>query len=321
MDAFSISVNAVAPIFLMMVLGYLVKHVGIIDNNFVQKATKFVFRVSLPFMIYAKVASIDLASSLGLEQLNLLLFLVIAIVVSWLISDFVGKRTLKNPYNSRGNVQGSFVQGSFRCNFLIIGYPVLLSLYGDAIVVNLALSTLAVIPAFNVLSIISLSGNNHGSQKEKFKAVGKNILTNPLIISIVLGFIAAAVKLPKPDAIYTFIDMVGKTATPMGLLSIGAFFHFDQFKETFKIVIVSTILKLMILPIIFSLIAMLIGFSPMDVVFIAVLFGGPTAVSSFAMSNEMGGDSVLSGNIIILTSSLCVLSYVVILTGWLTYFG
>jgi len=102
----------------------------------------------------------------------------------------------------------------------------------------------------------------------------------------------------------TFVSMTGDLATPLALVAIGA-----------------VTLKLIIIPIIMTIAAYVLGFSGMNIILIGVLFGGPAAVSSFAMSSEMGGDAVLSGNIVILSSGLCVISYMLIITTWLSILG
>ncbi len=321
MSAFEISFNAVVPIFLMMILGFIAKKLKIIGPEFVAQATKFVFRVSLPAMVFSKVASIDLSTGIEISQLYLMIFCAVGITLAFLISKLVSKVFIKEIMNERGYVPGAFMQGAFRCNYMIVGYPVLLNLFGDAIVVNMALVTLVVIPTFNIISIIALTPPNTHNSIKKYTTILMNVVKNPLIIGIVLGFVSSFMKIEYPTAFQNFVNMTGNLATPLALVAIGAFFHFDHFKDTLKEVVGAVSLKLIVFPILMSAIAYFIGFSPMNIILIGVLFGGPTAVSSFAMSSEMGGDSVLSGNIVILSSGLCVISYMIIITTWISILG
>jgi hypothetical protein len=318
MSAFEVSFNAVVPIFLMMILGFAGKKLNIIGPEFVNQATKFVFRISLPAMVFNKVASIDLSTSLEISQVYLMIFCSVGIIVAYLISRFAGKIVIKEAINSRGYVTGAFMQGVFRSNYIIIGYPVLLNLFGDEIVVNMALVTLIVIPFSNIFSIVALTRPNTHNSMNKYKEILINVLKNPLIIGIILGFGASYIKLDLPFYLDSFIVMTANLATPLALVAIGAFFHFDDFKDSLSKAVIAVSLKLFVLPIIMTSAAYILGFSPMNIILIGVLFGGPTAVSSFAMSSEMEGDSVLSGNIVILSSGLCVISYLIIITTWIS---
>ncbi len=321
MSAFQVAFNAVVPIFLMIMLGYGVKRIGIVNDSFVNQVTKFVFRISLPMMVFSKVASIDLSHGFLISQIKLMIFCAIAILLAYFIAKLAARTFIKESVNQRGYVVGSFIQGAFRTNYLIIGYPVLLNLFGDEVVINMALITLVVIPMFNTLAIIALSPPDKHTGLKKYKEIILNIVKNPLIIAIELGFLSAAINITYPSVINSFISMTASMATPLALVAIGAFFHFDGIKETLSNTLVAISIKLLILPLIMTTAAYLVGLEPMNIILVGVLFGGPTAVSSFAMSSELGGDPVLAGNIIIISSALCVITYMTIITIWLSILG
>jgi predicted permease len=316
MNSFTVAFNAVVPIFLMIILGYVSKKTGILSEGFVSQSTKFVFRISLPAMVFSKVAAIDLSVGFEVSQVYLLLFCGIGMFTAYLISTALAKVFIKDHFNDRGFVDGAFIQGAFRSNYMIVGYPVLLNLFGDDIVVNMALVTIVVIPLFNITSIIALTPPNQHNSLKKYTDILISVVKNPLILGIVAGFFAAAFQIKLPSVLSSFIVMTGDMATPLALVAIGAFFHFDHFVDTLTKSIFAVSLKLLVFPILASFIAYLLGFSPMNIVLIGVLFGGPTAVSSFAMTSEMGGDSVLAGNVIILSSLMCILSYMMLITAW-----
>jgi predicted permease len=325
MSAFEVAFNAIIPIFLMIVLGYVAKMLGFIGTTFVNQASRFVFRISLPAMIFSKIASIDLSANFDSSQIHLMIFCAVTIFIGYIIAKLVGHAVIKKPFNERGYITGTFIQGAFRSNYLIVGYPVLLNLFGDAIVLNMALVTIIFILLVNTLAVIALTPPNQQTGLEKYKGMAMNLIKNPLIIAISLGFISALIGFDfhkdYPQFLVSFINMTGNLATPLGLLAIGAFFHFDGFKETLHYTLVASGVKLIILPIMMTVLAYVVGLEPMNVVLVGILFGGPTAVSSFSMSSEMEGDATLAGNIIIVSSALCVVSYMVIITFWLSALG
>lgn len=236
------------------------------------------------------------------------------------LATLVARHGIKRPYTPEGDyVWGAFIQGAFRSNYVIIGYPILLNLFQDDVVVMLALLTIVAIPCFNIFSIIALTPRGGTGGKEQIGKLLKKMATNPLIIAIVLGFISAAIGIQYPLIIADTLGMAASMATPLALVSIGAFFHFDHFMSALKTTALATLLKLVVLPVVFSFLAYLLGFSGMAIIVVTVLFGGPTAISSFAMSNEMGGDTDLAGNIIIMTSGLCLFTYMIIISFWMSF--
>ena len=320
MNPFFVAFNAVAPIFAMILLGFFAKKMKFIGEAFVNQAMKFVFRISLPIMIYLKILAIDMDNGLTGDQISLMLLCGIGALVGYAMARAISVFVLDSPMSERGHARGAFMQGSFRSNYILIGYPVLLNLYGDDIVVRMALVTLVIIPMFNILTIMAMTPIGSHRSLNEYRRVVTNILKNPLIIAVILGFISARADLTYPTFIMNFLNTAGSMATPLALVAIGAFFHFDGLRVTLKPTLMAALIKLLVLPMVVTVPAYLLGFGELDVVLICVLLGGPTAVSSFAMSKEMGGDAVLSGNIVILTSALCMLTYVTMIAGWLQVF-
>ncbi len=320
MNAFILTFNAIAPVFLMIILGYGMKRVKLVSEDFVTTSMKLVFKVFLPVLLFQKVANIDIETTITLDDMWLMGYSIAALLLSAGIGSVIARRVLKLNRNHRGFVQGAFIQGAFRTNYAIISYPILLGMFGDAVVLKLALVTVISIPIFNIVSIIALTPQKSHDMKTYAKLL-KNIISNPLIIGIVLGFFSAMLKLDYPKSMEAFIDLTASIATPLALVSLGIFFRFDHFRETLKLTLVATGIKNVLLPLIFSPIAYWLGLSPMNIVIITILVGGPTAVSSFAMSKEMGADAVLAGNIIIMTTLVCSFTLMLFLTFWVSVLG
>ena len=85
--------NAVAPVFLMILLGYLLKRIVVINENFVEITSKFVFSVSLPAFIFMKISALDLTAVLDMGQVlfiyagTLFVYLTIWIISAFFIKD------------------------------------------------------------------------------------------------------------------------------------------------------------------------------------------------------------------------------------------
>ena len=66
MDNFIFSINVTLPVFLVMVLGWGLRQTGMLNDNFVTVANKFNFDVTLPFLLFQDIASVDIKSVFGL---------------------------------------------------------------------------------------------------------------------------------------------------------------------------------------------------------------------------------------------------------------
>ena len=68
MENFIYSINVTMPIFLVMVIGYILKQIGMLNDNFVTVANKFNFKVTLPFMLFKDIAGVDIKQYLLLNM-------------------------------------------------------------------------------------------------------------------------------------------------------------------------------------------------------------------------------------------------------------
>ena len=78
----------------------------------------------------------------------------------------------------------------------------------------------------------------------------------------------------------------------------------DRLRE----IIIGVAGKLIIVPAIFLPIAIAMGFRDAELVALLALFGSPTAVSSFTMAQQMGGDSELAGHLVVLGSLFSIIT-------------
>lgn len=322
MDTFIFVITPVAPVFILVLLGYLLRLKGLIDDNFVDKAMAIVFKLLLPAMFFEKIYKTDISAGLSTQQIILVVFLFVATIVGFVFSYLYAKPFISYKDNKNNqNTVGSFVQGCFRSNFALVGYPILLSMFGDAVVMNMALATIATIPLFNVLAVIALENRGDKFSPEILKKQLKKIITNPLIIGIILGFAASLLKIKLPKFAQNAITMLSQSTSTLALISIGGFITFDGFKSELKLTVASTIYKNIIMPTVFGFLAYFLGFSFMDVIIIVVCLGGPAAISSFSMSCAMGGNKQLSANSIIFTTITCMFTYPIFMAIFKILYG
>lgn len=303
MEQILFSINAVLPIFLIILLGYILKHFGLIHEAFVKQATKIVFKVSLPCMVFQSVSGVRIDELFSTDMIALATFSIIASLIIFLLATLLSMKLLKEPLS-----RGSFIQGIFRSNFVIIGYPLILNLFGDSGLAKAALLTAFIMPLFNILAVIALTIFVPKKDNHIIKGTLLQIIKNPLIIAIFLALIFAGFEWQLPIFLNQTLNYSGQLALPLSLMCIGAFFSWERVKPSFSSALVVTGLKMVIHPILLVIIAYYLGFSGEYLGIIFILFASPTAVSSFAMAEGMENDSQLAAAIIIMTTGCAVFS-------------
>ena len=99
--------------------------------------------------------------------------------------------------------------------------------------------------------------------------------------------------------------MMAGVTSPLMLFLLGAFFRFGNVRHHFKPLLATVIGRLVIIPLLVIIPALLLGFRGDDFVTILIVFATPAAVAGFTMVQQMGGDADLAGDIVVFTSFLC----------------
>lgn len=305
MENLIFSLNATIPIFLMMLLGMLFRKLGWMDEVFAAKMNKFVFLVPLPVLLFEQLATVDFSEVWDIKFI-LFCFMVtaISITISTLISLLWKDRSIK----------GEFIQATYRSSAALLGIAFIQNIYGT---VGMApLMIIGSVPLYNVMAVVVLSffkpGNN-SFDKALVKKTLKGIVTNPIIIGIVAGFVWSALKLPMPLILHKTVSSIGATATPMGLMSMGATFEMKKATSKMKPTLVAVFMKLIGFCAIFLPVAAMLGFRNEQLIAILVMLGSATTVSSFVMARNMGHEGTLSSGVIMMTTLLSAFT----LTMWL----
>ena len=283
----------------------LFRKLGWMDEVFAAKMNKFVFLVPLPVLLFEQLATVDFSEVWDIKFI-LFCFVVtaISITISTLISLLWKDRSIK----------GEFIQATYRSSAALLGIAFIQNIYGT---VGMApLMIIGSVPLYNIMAVVVLSvfkpGNN-SFDKALVKKTLKGIATNPIIIGIVAGFVWSALKLPMPLILHKTVSSIGATATPMGLMSMGATFEMKKATSKMKPTLVAVFMKLIGFCAIFLPAAAMLGFRNEQLIAILVMLGSATTVSSFVMARNMGHEGTLSSGVIMMTTLLSAFT----LTMWL----
>lgn len=305
MENLIFSLNATVPVFLMMILGIVFRQIGWIDEVFAAKMNQFVFRVSLPAVLFIDLAGVDFVEAWN-PKFVLFCFAVtfLCILVSALLSLLLKERTLR----------GEFIQGAYRSSAALLGIALIQSIYGTSGMAPLMI--IGSVPLYNIMAVVVLAffqPGQSGIDGVVLKKTLKGIVTNPIILGIVAGLLRSLLGIPIPKILNKTVSSIGATATPLGLMAMGATFIFRQALGKKKPVFAAAFLKLVGWCALFLPLGVALGFRQEELVAILIMLGSATTVSSFVMARNMGHEGVLSSGVVMLTTLLSGFT----ITGWL----
>lgn len=298
MENLIISLNVVLPLFLLIALGYVLKKLRMYDGNSLNTINKLVFKVFLPVYLFHSICSSDLSAAFDIK--------VIAFAVLSLLIWFLLLMLLVPRFEKANAKRGVMIQGMFRSNFVLFGLPVAVSLCGEDKIGTTSLLLGIIVPIYNVLAVTTLELFRGGKPNVKKILVG--IAKNPLIIASILGVGVYLLNIELPYAIEKTVVDIGKVATPLALIALGGGFEFSKVKGDFKQLMVTVAGRLVISPLLTVTAAILFGFRDEILVPILLMSGAPTAVSSYTMAQQMGGDADLAGEIVVFTTGISILT-------------
>ena len=311
MDSLIYSLNATVPVFLVMVLGYVLRRAEILNANFVAVSNKFNFKVTLPGLLFTDMAATDIRADFdgALVLFSALVTLVMFSAV-WLLARLLLRdRTLI----------GAFVQASCRSSVAVLGIAFITNIYGDAGVAPMMI--LGAVPLFNILSVIVLTFEGEGAQSgvSNLKRAAVGIVTNPILIGLVLGTLSGLLRIHYPPIVDKALDLVASLATPQALICIGAGFEGRKALAKLKPTLAASAVKLVILPAVFLTLAVLLDFRDQALVALIIMLGSPSTPSCYVMAKNMNNDGVLTSSVIVATTLLSAftLTFWIFLARWL----
>ncbi len=286
--------NVVAPVFLLVALGYFVKKINVINENFVDVTSKFVFNVSLPALIFINIAEIDLRSAIDLNQI---IYIYSATLISFLIIWI-----LTIPFIKEAKNLSVFVQGAYRSNYAIVGLAIISKLFGSSALGKASIILAFILPLYNILAVIILTVPFRKERQMNLKGTLIEIILNPLIIGVIVGLPFSYFRLGIPSVIHSTIEFLSELALPLALIGIGGSLNLQNIKKASGLAFTSSAIKVVLIPLVLTSGGYYFGYRGFDIGIMFVLFSCPTAIVSFIMAEAMGANSKLAGNIVLIST-------------------
>ena len=345
MDNLIFSLNAMMPLFLLMVTGMVLRRFGVVSEPVANGMNKFVFVIGIPVLLFHDLATTDISKA---WDPGFILFCfagtVGGIAVAFLFSLLFRGRSY----------QGEFVQAAYRSSASMIAIGVMQNIYGTSGMAPLMV--IGAVPLYNIMAVVILvfmrprgearGGADASSGADTSSATGacataggraaagasaavpekaassadslvfttlRDVVTNPIIIGIVSGLAWAVIGLPMPTILDKTLESISDAVTPVGFIAMGVLFDARRALAVRGPAFLATALKLVGLAAVTLPPAVALGFRGQELVAVLVMAGSATTLSSFVMARNMGHDGTLTSSVVMLSTLLSAFT----LTGWL----
>ena len=299
------SLNATMPVFLVMVLGYVLHKIRWVNDTFAGYLNGFVFKFALPIQLFQSLAGADFYA---VWDMGVIVFSFVTTALSIGIMLLLA-RGLKDR-----SLRAEFVQAGYRSSQALLGAALMQNVYSDTSALSLIL--IGSVPLYNVAAVVLLTlmapEGGHLDRKTVGKTL-KGIITNPIILSIAVGMVWSLLRIPQPVILQKVVGSIAPTATPLGLIALGASIDLKKAASCWKPTVAATVLKLAVFVALFLPAAVWLGYRNETLLALLVMLGSPTTISSFPMARSLGHDGTLTSGAIVLTTVCSAFSF----TGWL----
>lgn len=252
-NIFYLVMNAALPVFLVMVVGYILKQKKVVDEPFIKTLNSFNYKITLPVLLFQDISQSDFYAVWDTRYVLFCFFAtLISIAVIWGLTSLLYKNK---------DALGEFVQASYRSSAAVLGIALIQNIYGNSGMAPLMI--IGSVPLYNAAAVLVLSFTGPNRKPFTFASAKKSLLdiiTNPIILGILLGMVASILPLSFPTIINKTLQSIAALATPLALLGLGAGFEGRKALKLLKPTLISSFIKLLALPTIFVPFAIVLGF-------------------------------------------------------------
>ena len=296
LDFITFAVAVIGPVILMIAFGYGLYRYGTLDDAFVDKASSLVFNFALPALLFSTISTSSVSQLTDIKVISvgvgatLLVFAIMLIATPLLI---------KNK-DDRGVV----IQGAFRSNMGIIGLAYCANAYGSEGLAYGSVYMGGLTILYNVLSVGVL--NVFQNKAISYKKITKDIVTNPIILSIIAGLLVSVLSIQLPAIVTNSANYFAQLTLPLALLCTGAALRFSTMRQNGIAGVFSIVVKCIFYPFVIVSIAVIVGVSGMALMVVFLMSISPTAAASYIMVRKIGGNAQLAAQIIAISTVLSV---------------
>jgi malonate transporter and related proteins len=297
-----------APLFVLVLVGYLLAASRRWPKNVSDALAKFVFAVAIPALLFRLMSDLSRLPPVDTR-------LLVAFFGGCLIVFVLGRLLGKGLFGLNGVQQSVFALGGIFANNVLLGVPIARATLGEA-----AMPAVALVLVFNSLTLwtlvtVSVEWARHGELSVRgFGATLKNVLTNPVVASVLAGAAFGLTGLQLPQLINTPLDLVGQSAVPLSLIVLGMGLAEYGIRSGWREAVAITAMKLLVQPLVVWALAWALGLPPLETQAVVLLAALAVGVNVYLMAREFDTMQAPVATSMVLSTALSALTVPLVLT-------
>lgn len=288
----------VLPDFLLVALGWLMRHKLGFNREFFAGTERMVYFVLFPAMLFQAILRTPISAGSALTLLQATAMVVgVGVVLAWVGGRLTGAQPL---------ALASAAQCGYRFN-TYLGLALAASLSGPQGQTTMALIVGFAVPIANVAAVYGLA--RHGGS-----GLLRELSRNPLVLATLLGLAGNLAGLQLPGAVDTVLARLGAASLALGILCVGASLTWQGGQGHGRLIAWVLVVKLLLLPLVALSAAWLWNLPPVDARMLLLFAALPTASAAYVLAMRMGGD----GRMVSLVISLGTFLSVATIPAWVS---
>ncbi|MEO8344522.1 MAG: AEC family transporter [Betaproteobacteria bacterium] len=280
MQAFWHLLALTAPLFLLVLLGYMLSRWGRWPPSASDALTRFVFAVAIPAFLFRLMADFSRLPPVDAR-------LLIAYFGGCAIVFVVGRIIAALLFKLNGEAQSVFAMGGIFANNVLLGLPLAKVTLGDA-----ALPSVSLVLVFNSLllwTLVTVSvewARNRELSVHGFAMTTWSVVTNPVVTGILLGTAFSFTGWTLPGMVDETLHLISQAAVPMSLIVLGMGLAEYGIRNGWRQSAVIAVLKLSVMPFVVYLIARALALPTRELQTVVVMASLPVGANVYLMARE-----------------------------------
>jgi len=299
-------ISIIMPLILVALLGFVCAKSQWLNRTQIDALSKFTFYLSIPAFLFYQMAQANFS-----EQISPALFAAFYLPVlgcyciAWLSHYFLIER--KKTSSTAGSAV--FSLGASYSNTVIIGLPILLTLFGEKVLgiifLIITFHSALLFTLTSAISSFSAKGNNVFNGKDIFK----QNLKNPLVVSISTGLVVNLLSIELPTIVADSLMLMGKPAITLALFILGASLAYYHVRDKLFSIGIASLIKLVLLPALVLLTSQfLFQLSPLSVTVLVILSACPTGVNAYLIAKTHQQEQQTVAGTVVMTTLLSMIT-------------
>jgi len=292
--------DALAPVALLVGLGYGLRATGFLPEAAWAPIDRLVYFVLFPCFLFRELAVADLAG------------VPVARLASCLVLVQAGMVGVANGLRHRFRLDGPAYTSVLQCVVRTNTYVALALTPAVLPAAGVAVAVAVLVPTANLISVTALARHGAG-RRPGIGSLARSVLQNPLILATLLGAGANAAGLPQPALLMDPVAIAGRAALALGLLTVGAGLRPGVLATRPAVTLAATAAELVVKPALAAACALVLGLAGPALLVPVLTCALPTATSSYVLARLLGGDAELMAALVTTTTLVALLTLPVVL--------